>query len=131
MSAAIEFCVPGKLIGVNLHLADTRRKTPEAIEFINRVAAYGVIARRRQGHETITGPVYAEFWPIFRDNRPDLEGWLKPTLDALQVPNAKARRVGCGILQNDHQVEELHIHRKQINPDRPGLSIRVTPLSPR
>ena len=64
---------------------------------------------------------------VFASECADLDGPIKPTIDALQLTNARAKRVGAGIISDDRQVRVLHVHR-HVDKRFPRIQILVAAL---
>ncbi len=126
--SSLHFTVPGKPCGVNATFTGNWKrpfgKTREAAEFIESVAFRGLKARREAKWSTTSSPVDVAIRAVFADEKPDLDGPLKPVLDALQVTNARTGRIGSGIITNDRQVKAILLLR-DVDRARPRVEVTV------
>lgn len=128
--SVLAFTVPGETVSVNrLYERHARgvHKSAEAVAFSTKVAIYGQQARRRARFQTLACEVDVLITYYFAHTRPDGDGPTKAVLDALQLTNAKLKRIGAGLVENDNQVHDHHV-RKRLDPKHPRTEIIVGPV---
>lgn len=98
------------------------RKSPTGEAFCARLLiaarrAWAVLRRPSLGgNEDQRVPVAVTVRVAFPTFGSDIDGPLKPTLDALQ---------GAGIVWNDNRVDELHVYRLPPDRKRPRVEVEV------
>lgn len=123
----LSFVVPGEPLGVNRASTGGSRpftKTPEMRAFMETVAGYGALARRGARAEAIECAVEVWIRFYYSTARPDADGPVKPTLDALQAPRLRPSRPGAGIYLNDRLVADYHVS-KRLDPSSPRMEVDV------
>jgi Holliday junction resolvase RusA-like endonuclease len=118
---SIRFCVPRCAVGVNAtyRVGRGRRvyKSPEANVY--RDAVVMAAKRAMRGRDMLTGHVEARIWFAYPTARNDIDGAIKPTLDALN-----------GIVwQDDRQVIRLEVDKLK-DTDAPRVEIEVVEVTP-
>lgn len=118
----IRFVSPGKAIGVNETYRIGRwgkragfMKSDAAHAYAARLAVDAVADNR--GASPLVGPVDARISFVYADRRPDIDGAIKPTLDALQ---------GIAYV-NDRQIERLLVE-KHLDAERPRVEFEARPF---
>lgn len=91
-------------------------KSPEAEAYRTRLQ---LAARQAmKGRQPFDDPVVVEIDFVFGSNRPDVDGPIKPTLDALEGH----------VYANDRQVRALHVYR-YVEKNTPCVRIAVTKIN--
>lgn len=98
------------------------RKSEKGVAFCARLLLAARGAWRRLRLEPLGGdakrrvPVAVTIRLAFPTYASDIDGPLKPTLDALQA---------AGIVVNDNRVDELHVYRLPPDRERPRVEVEV------
>ena len=112
----IHFTVPGQPVSQNLCYQRSRQgrmfMTPVGKNWKAKVALFARASMPDNSH--LEGPVSVEMGFYFPTRRNDLDGPIKPTLDALQPL----------VFLNDRQVVRLVV-TKYLDPDNPRAEIAV------
>jgi Holliday junction resolvase RusA-like endonuclease len=116
---SVRFCVPTAPVGVNATYRTGRGrwfKSPDAEAY--RAALQLAASRAMRGAKPMTGEVEVRLLFAFATRRNDIDGAVKPSLDALE-------RIVYG---NDRQVGALKV-RKIADPDAPRVEVEVVEFS--
>lgn len=118
--AAIRFAVPVKPYGVNgtYRIGKGRMfRSPEAEQYRTALQLGAKRAMRRR--PLLTGHVEVRVWFVYPDNRSDIDGAIKGTLDAMN-----------GIVwTDDRQVIRLEVEKRK-DPDAPRVEIEIVEVTP-
>ena len=117
---AIRFCVPLSPVSVNQGYRVGRGrmfKSPAAVAYQQGIALAGKRAMR--GKEPMTGSLEVRLLFVYSTERNDIDGAIKPTLDAMQG----------SVYGNDRQVRALKV-AKHKDPEAPRVEIEVVEVTP-
>ncbi len=134
----ISFTLPGEPLGVNaLYRSVVVRRRMRVLKSApgrDYEAALIAAARSARGTAPTTKrPVAVRIAIFFGSERPDIDGPIKPILDALQAPgkpkpgSKRQPRMGAGVYKNDRQVTRLFVERN-VDPGNPRVEVYVVEL---
>jgi Holliday junction resolvase RusA-like endonuclease len=119
--STVSFTVQGRTVSTNQ--AYRRRKghglfkSAEGVDFTQRIQYAARIAMR--GRELLRGPLQVELHFWFTRDAQDIDGGIKPVLDAMQP----------FVYRNDREIVSLYVE-KGVDPGRPRVEVRVVETSP-